>query len=32
MEVSGLAENKTGRELRNSENTKLGFRYAMFVS
>ena len=32
IEVSGLAENKTGRELRSSENTALGFRYTIFVS
>jgi len=32
MEVSGLAENKTGKELRSSENTELGFRYTIFVS
>ena len=32
MKVSGLAENKTGRELRSSENAQLGFRYTIFVS
>ena len=32
MEVSGLAENKTGRELRSSENAEVGFRYTIFVS
>jgi len=31
MEVSGLAENKTRRELRSFENTELGFRYTIFV-
>ena len=32
MEASGLAENKTGRELRSSKNTELGFKYTIFVS
>jgi len=32
MEVSGFAENKTGRKLKSSENTELGFRYTVFVS
>jgi len=32
MEASGLAENKTGRELRSSKNSELGFKYTIFVS